>query len=125
MSDFKINGLNEMEQDLLRIAMQMPKEEERILKTLAYRFERKVKLRTPLDTGNLRGKWKVGSIKRTINGTSITVDNNTEYALMVEEGHRTQNGGFVPGQHFTKISLEQNKKELPTFLKTELRRIFR
>ena len=47
-------------------------------------------------------------------GHSYTVDiiNPVEYASYVEFGHRTQNGGFVPGHYFMTHSEEDVKTEL-------------
>lgn len=52
---------------------------------------------TPVDTGELRkGSSTYGDEMGYI----------SEYAPHVEYGHRTLDGGFVPGQHFLKINAE-------------------
>lgn len=55
---------------------------------MAFRSLRKIKKRTPVDSGELRRNWKVGRVERR--GTTYVVEiyNNTDYASFVEFGHR-------------------------------------
>lgn len=48
---------------------------------MAFRAERKIKKRTPVDTGLLRRNWKVGNVERRGNAYVVEIVNNTEYAL--------------------------------------------
>ena len=48
---------------------------------MAFRAERKIKKRTPVDTGLLRRSWKVGRVERHGNAYVVEIVNNTEYAL--------------------------------------------
>ena len=51
---------------------------------------------TPVDTGELRK-----SVKKLEDGIAYSA----EYAAHVNYGHRTRNGGYVPGQHFATNNL--------------------
>ena len=55
---------------------------------LAARLLRKVKKRTPVDTGELRRNWQVGNIHMFGKYCVVEVYNATEYAEWVEFGHR-------------------------------------
>ena len=55
---------------------------------------------TPRDTGDLRKSMMSDP-------SDATVGYNMEYAPHVEYGHRTRNGGFVPGQYFLRANVEQ------------------
>ena len=47
---------------------------------MAFRAERKIKKRTPVDTGELRRNWKVGRVERRGNAYQVEIYNNTHYA---------------------------------------------
>lgn len=51
---------------------------------------------TPVDTGELRK-----SVRKLEDGIAYSA----EYAPYVNYGHRTRNGGYVPGQHFATNNL--------------------
>lgn len=52
---------------------------------------------TPVDTGELRVSSSI---------TNDEIGYTKEYAPHVEYGHRTVNGGFVPGQRFLKANVD-------------------
>lgn len=65
---------------------------------------------TPVDTGELR---QSAGITRPDSGNGTGEMGYTkEYGPHVEFGHRTKNGGWVPGQHFLKKNLET---QMPVF----------
>lgn len=57
---------------------------------------------TPRDSGDLRKSMMTDP-------SSATVGYGMEYAPHVEYGHRTRNGGFVPGQHYLQTNVEQQR----------------
>lgn len=60
---------------------------------------------TPYDTGDLKkSRFKKVNAKEGVFGYNI------DYAPHVEFGHRTRNGGYVPGQYFLRSNLEAQKK---------------
>ncbi|WP_028988034.1 HK97 gp10 family phage protein [Thermicanus aegyptius] len=85
---------------------------------MAYRAERKIKKRTPVDTGELRRNWKVGRVERRGNAYQVDIFNPTEYAIYVEYGHRAGNDltKWVEGRFMMTISMQEIERELPRYL---------
>lgn len=63
--------------------------------------------------GELRRNWMLEGVQATGDGFIVTISNNTEYGPFVENGHRTVNGGWVEGQFFLKITMEEILDQLP------------
>ena len=55
---------------------------------------------TPVDTGELR---------KSSSASSDEVGYTAEYAAHVEYGHRTKNGGYVPGQRYLQRVVDQQR----------------
>ncbi|KGN00317.1 HK97 gp10 family phage protein [Clostridium botulinum] len=84
---------------------------------IAFRAERKIKKRTPVDSGHLRRNWQVGNVDRRGNSYVVEIFNNTEYASFVNNGHRTRDHkGWVEGRFMVEISLDEIERQLPKFL---------
>ncbi|WP_085829390.1 HK97 gp10 family phage protein [Clostridium massiliodielmoense] len=84
---------------------------------MAFRAERKIKKRTPVDSGHLRRNWQVGNVEKRGNAYLVEIFNNTEYASFVEYGHRTRNhNGWVEGRFMATISMQEIERKLPKFL---------
>lgn len=102
--------------------------EEDCAKELGARLLRAVREKTPVgiypeETGKMGGtlkrSWYVADAKRTSEGYSMDVINNTEYASYVEYGHRQNVGQYVPalgkrlkkpwveGRHMLKDSVDE------------------
>ena len=70
---------------------------------------RNTKLKSPVDTGQLRRSWQLKYKKGDL---YIRLYNNTEYGLYVEYGHRTRGGkSYVEGVYMLKTSFEKTKKD--------------
>lgn len=52
---------------------------------------------TPVDTGYLRGQWEPHPAKRTSSGWESGYNNNVEYGLYVNYGHRVVRNGKTVG----------------------------
>lgn len=91
-------------------------------KELAARLLRKVKNRTPVDTGELRRNWNIDlEITQVGNEYEITVYNATEYASYVEYGHRIRGGkGWVVGRFMMTKSEVELEKQAPVILERML-----
>jgi hypothetical protein len=85
---------------------------------MAYRAERKIKKRTPVDTGELRRNWTVGRVERQGDNYLVQIFNNTDYASFVEYGHRTGADltGWVEGRFMATISMKDMERDLPRYL---------
>lgn len=72
---------------------------------------------TPVDTGWMRVHRGVfGS------GREMGFGYLPEYAPHVEYGHRTVNGGYIPGQHFLQKNVDIQSKILKSDIDNEIRR---
>lgn len=59
---------------------------------------------TPVDTGELRQSAGV-----ELEGSATIMGYRAEYAPHVEYGHRTRDGGYVPGQHYLQRNVETER----------------
>jgi hypothetical protein len=89
---------------------------------MAYRAERKIKKRTPVDTGELRRNWRVGKVVRHGDAYLVEIYNNTEYVGFVEFGHRTGEDltKWVEGRFMMTISMKEIEAELPVYLEKRM-----
>lgn len=116
-TDYRFDGLEEWEKRLTQmIESQYPEEFRKMVIEVASQLEKKVKEKTPVDTGHLRNNWKIGEIQKRGTEYYIEVFNNVEYVEPVEYGHRTRGGGFVKGAHMMELSLQEIQKRLPGYL---------
>lgn len=97
---------------------------------LAARLLRKVKMRTPVDTGELRRNWTCDNeVIRSGWDYTIEIINSTPYAVYVEFGHRTRGGdGWITGcLMLTRSEIElraQAPKILEKYLLQKLGEVF-
>jgi hypothetical protein len=92
---------------------------------MAYRSERKIKRRTPVDSGELRRNWTVGRVERRGSGYIIEISNNTDYASFVEFGHRSgvDLTDWKDGRFMMTISMREIEQELPRYLERKQREL--
>ena len=68
---------------------------------------RNTKMKTPVDTGQLRRSWELEK-----GDLYVKLMNRTEYAQFIEWGHRTRGGkSYVEGVYMLKTSFEKTKKD--------------
>lgn len=66
---------------------------------LAKNYLKSVTNLTPVDTGNLKGKWCISTTKENPYYVEVILYNGADYASYVEYGHRTRNHkGWVEGK---------------------------
>ena len=118
-TEYRIDGLDRLEQQLSRmISQEYPQEFRKLVVQIAYELQGRVRERTPHKTGRLQDSWKVGKIQKRGDEYYIEVYTNVEYAEPVEYGHRTRGSkGFVPGKHMMELSLDEVSRRLPGFLR--------
>jgi len=82
---------------------------------MAYRAEKRIKKRTPVDTGHLRRSWMTTPAKKIGDSYVATIANNVEYAAYVEFGHRVGRNGtrWVDGRFMMTKSMAEIEQELP------------
>lgn len=97
--------LNVLDSSIKGFDVEIPK----MLSRVSSKLIRKVKLKTPVDSGLLRKSWhskKDGDLARV-------VYNNVKYASYVEYGHRTRGGkSFVDGVYMLEKSVKEIEQEL-------------
>ena len=68
---------------------------------------RNTKMKTPVDTGQLRRSWELEK-----GDLYIRIFNNVSYSIFIEYGHRTRGGkSYVEGVYMLKTSFEKTKKD--------------
>ena len=68
---------------------------------------RNTKLKSPVDTGQLRRSWELEK-----GDLYVRIFSNCEYSIFVEHGHRTRGGkSYVEGVYMLKTSFEKTKKD--------------
>lgn len=85
------------------------------------RFISKVKLRTPVDTGDLRNHWQLEGITREGNALHCWFVNSMDYATHVEYGHAKPyksgaaegSDDWVQGYFMMTITLEEIQAAMP------------
>ena len=94
----------------------------------------KTQERTPVDTGKLKGSWRLGSVRHKGFYNTISIENKEEYATYIEFGHRVtakqmwflkinrildsskdrrSKNGWYEGHFMATKSIEETKEELP------------
>ena len=68
---------------------------------------RNTKLKSPVDTGQLRRSWELEK-----GDLYVRIFSNCEYSIFVEYGHRTRGGkSYVEGVYMLKTSFEKTEKD--------------
>ena len=68
---------------------------------------RNTKMKTPVDTGQLRRSWELEK-----GDLYVRIFSNCEYNIYVEYGHRTRGGkSYVEGVYMLKTSFEKTEKD--------------
>ena len=108
----EIQGLNNFIRTLNNASNNFDEEASKRLNNISQRLLRKVKLKTPVDTGVLRTSWQHKKVSELVR----VVYNNKHYAPHVEYGHRTRGGkSFEDGRYM----LEKSVKEIESDIEKE------
>ena len=95
-----IGMLDDMESDFVKELQKLVEKHGGILL-------RNTKMKTPVDTGQLRRSWELEK-----GDLYVKLINRTEYAQFIEYGHRTRGGkSYVEGVYMLKTSFEKTKKD--------------
>lgn len=79
--------------------------------------------RTGKEGGNLRRGWSTKNVRvyHSPSTCLIEIRNPVEYASYVEYGHRTVNGGWVPGRFMMTISADEIQRDAPGILEKKIK----
>lgn len=92
---------------------------------ISMRLLRKVKIKTPVDTGELRQSWFVTSIVKRGSYYETEVVSDATYATYVEYGHRTRGGAsWVPGRFMLTISVEEVEGQMEAIVQRKVREVW-
>lgn len=104
-------------------------------KELAQRLIRKVIKRTTAGVYSKKSGKKGGTLKKgwsqdgkykiyhSPSACLIEIKNPVEYASYVEYGHRTVNGGWVPGRLMMTISVDEIQRDGPAILEKKIKKL--
>ena len=111
MPTFTVTGLGEVSAALRQLAAQVPIEAARALNVVAEETMTEAKIRTPVETGNLRRSGKVHQYAKPYD-LSADLSFGTEYAVYVHERvnvrHKTGEAKFLENAiKFTALSFEE------------------
>ena len=109
--------LNVLDSSIKGFDVEIPKR----LSNVSSKLIRKVKLKTPVDSGLLRKSWrskKDGDLARI-------VYNNVHYAPHIEYGHRTRGGkSFVDGRYMLTKSVQEIEDTLTSEFSIMIENLF-
>jgi hypothetical protein len=103
---FEISGIDELINQIERTRINFPRDLQKLIEKHGGKLLRDTKMKTPVDTGQLRRSWELEK-----GDLYIKIYNNTSYAQFIEWGHRTKGGkSYVEGVYMLKTSFEKTKK---------------
>ena len=117
----EIQGLNRFIRTLNNASNNFDEEANKKLNNISQKLIRKVKLKTPVDSGVLKKGWrskKDGDLARI-------VYNNVKYGPHVEYGHRTRGGkSFVDGRYMLTKSVQEIEDTLTSEFSMMIENLF-
>ena len=117
----EIQGLNRFIRTLNNATNNFDEEASKRLNNISQKLIKKVKLKTPVDSGLLRRSWrskKEGDLARI-------VYNNVHYAPHIEYGHRTRGGkSFVDGQYMLTKSVKEIEETMTSEFSIMIENLF-
>ena len=123
MSGFEFEEVKRLQQQLKELLIASGRIHKKVADRIALLAIRKVKMLTPVDTGDLRNNWKHHVIKQG-DTYKIIIYNQVEYALFVEKGHRIvvagQTVGFVDGQFMLELTEKEMERLAPRMWEREI-----
>ncbi|WP_042472810.1 HK97 gp10 family phage protein [Bacillus ndiopicus] len=120
---FEFDEVKKLADNIKELVIASGKIHKKVAERVALLAIRKVKMLTPVDTGDLRNNWKYHIIKHG-DTYKIVIYNQLEYALFVEKGHRIviagQTVGFVDGQFMLELTEKEMERIAPRMWEREI-----
>ena len=105
--NFEINGLDNFMKNINNIQSNFHGDLQKLVEKHGGKLLRNTKMKTPVDTGQLRRSWELEK-----GDLYVKLMNRTEYAQFIEYGHRTRGGkSYVEGVYMLKTSFEKTEKD--------------
>ena len=116
--NFEIKGIDNFLKGIDNIQNNFHGDLQRLIEKHGGILLRNTKMKTPVDTGQLRRSWELEK-----GDLYVKLYNNVEYAQFVEFGHRTRGGkSYVEGVYMLKTSFEKTKKDFTNDLEKLLKK---
>lgn len=111
-------GVKELQNEFISIIKKdYPKYATDLLNEMANRTLNRVKKKTPVDTGQLRRSWQIGSIYKKSGDYFVEVFTDVDYAQHMEYGHKLRNGRWQKGVFMLTLSIKELEKDMPKLVK--------
>lgn len=125
---FEFEEVRQLTEKMKELTIASGKIHKKVAERIALLAIRKVKMLTPVDTGDLRNNWKYHILKQG-DTYKIVIYNNVEYALFVEKGHRIviagRTVGFVDGQFMLELTEQEMERLAPRMWEREVEKEWR
>ena len=103
----EINGLDNFIKNINNIQSNFHSDLQNLVEKHGGILLRDTKMKTPVDTGQLRRSWELEK-----GDLYVKLMNRTSYGIFIEFGHRTRGGkSYVEGVYMLKTSFEKTKKD--------------
>ena len=105
--NFEIKGIDNFLKDINNIQNNFHSDLQNLVEKHGGILLRDTKMKTPVDTGQLRRSWELEK-----GDLYVKLMNRTSYGIFIEFGHRTRGGkSYVEGVYMLKTSFEKTKKD--------------
>ena len=105
--NFEIKGIDNLLKDINNIQNNFHSDLQNLVEKHGGILLRDTKMKTPVDTGQLRRSWELEK-----GDLYVKLMNRTSYGIFIEFGHRTRGGkSYVEGVYMLKTSFEKTKKD--------------
>ena len=115
---FEIKGIDNFLKDINNIQNNFQGDLQKLVEKHGGILLRNTKLKSPVDTGQLRRSWQLEK-----GDLYVKIFSSCEYVKHVEYGHRTRGGkSYVEGVYMLKTSFEKTKKDFENDLEKLLKK---
>ncbi|MCS1383555.1 HK97 gp10 family phage protein [Lysinibacillus sphaericus] len=125
---FEFEEVKQLAEKLKELTIASGRIHKKVAERIAQLAIRKVKMLTPVDTGDLRNNWKYHIVKEG-DTYKIVLYNQVEYALFVEKGHRIviagRTVGYVDGQFMLELTEQEMERIAPRMWEREIEKEWR
>ena len=116
--NFEIKGIDNFLKGIDNIQNNFHGDLQRLIEKHGGILLRNTKMKTPVDTGQLRRSWELEK-----GDLYVKLYNNVEYAQFVEFGHRTRGGkSYVEGVYMLKKTFEKTEEKFTNDLEKLLKK---
>ena len=115
---FEIKGIDNFLKDINNIQNNFQGDLQKLVEKHGGILLRNTKLKSPVDTGQLRRSWQLEK-----GDLYIRIFNNVSYSIFIEYGHRTRGGkSYVEGVYMLKKTFEKTEEKFTNDLEKLLKK---